>query len=98
MLFIARDIPSELSRRFNLAHTLEVQEVNFEEEIIPGEFDVIIAHDSLHHMSLEKVLPKIHAMLLPHASFIALEPVCLSPLIKKLHAKMPFHPTPFLKA
>ena len=90
-------ITQELSCRFNLTHALKVHELNFEEEKIPGEFDLIITHDSLHHMSLEKVLPKIHAMLSTAATFIALEPVCLSPLIKKFHEKAPFHPTPFFK-
>src|SRR5262245_34365852 len=61
-------------------------------ELGGGLFDAVICKRALHHMDLERVVPRVHALLAPGGFFLAEEPVCLPRWLRWVHAKLPFHP------
>jgi SAM-dependent methyltransferase len=59
-------------------------------------YDLVVFHDSLHHMRLEPALAQIDRHLSQSGVLLALEPICPLPWVRRLHGRFPFHPFPFL--
>ena len=58
--------------------------------------DLVVFHDSLHHMHFEPALAQIHRHLSPSGVLLAMEPICPTPWVRCLHQQFPFHPFPYL--
>jgi hypothetical protein len=85
----------ELAKTFGLEKNIAVKICNFEKDELDQEFDIVIAHDALHHMDIEMVLPKVHKILAKGGYLLGVEPVCLMKTLHQIHRKLPFHPVPF---
>lgn len=59
-------------------------------------YDLIVFHDSLHHMRFEPALAQIDRHLAATGVLLALEPICPLPWVRLLHRRLPFHPFPFV--
>jgi len=55
-------------------------------------FDLVICKRSLHHMDLNRVVPRVWEALCPGGLFLAEEPVCLLRPLQWIHRTFPFAP------
>jgi 2-polyprenyl-3-methyl-5-hydroxy-6-metoxy-1,4-benzoquinol methylase len=83
-----------LAEKHNLQNRLSAHRLNWEESNMSERFDVVICHLSLHHMDWEKSLEKAASVLETGGTLMALEPVCLSRLIRFIHKAVPFYHMP----
>lgn len=88
----AARLTRELSRRAGVERNLSAVVMNCEEMVLDEKFDVVICKRALHHMSLPRVIARVHDCLVEGGRFIAEEPVCLLKPLRWIHAKLPFHP------
>lgn len=81
-----------LAQKMGVKDNLHAQQLNWEDSDYDQEFDVVIMHDSLHHMDVQKALNKVYLALKEKGTYIGMEPICLLGFIRFLHKKFPFHP------
>jgi SAM-dependent methyltransferase len=60
-------------------------------DLPPESYDLVVSKRALHHMDISRVVPWLHTLLKPGGVFLAEEPICLHPLIRKIHDKFPFY-------
>jgi 2-polyprenyl-3-methyl-5-hydroxy-6-metoxy-1,4-benzoquinol methylase len=62
-------------------------------DLLEGSFDIIWGDGVLHHLipELDGVMRKLVSCARPGALFVFSEPVCLSPLMRKLRKRLPIH-------
>jgi SAM-dependent methyltransferase len=80
---IAVDLSPDLLARAaerNLARVRFVEK-NFEDCDVDGPFDAVIGSSVLHHLDLERALPKIHSLLKPGGRLCFAEPNMLNPQV-----------------
>jgi hypothetical protein len=82
----------ELARRLGAEKNLSAVVMNCEEMALEEKFDVVVCKRALHHMSLHKVMERVHGCLAEGGCFVAEEPVCLLKPLRWIHEKFPFHP------
>ncbi len=89
---VAADKTRALAERFGLQDRLTYLTGDLLQLALPGPFETVLAHRSLHHMPLPAALDRIWRALLPGGALLADEPVCLTPEVRWLHRALPFHP------
>ena len=101
---VSVDISAEASRQTELLGTelglrerLSVQRADWEIADFEREFDVVIFHDSLHHMDCELALRNAHRALRDDGVLFAMEPICLLKLLREIHERFPFRPDPYVE-
>ncbi len=85
-----------LAERHGLAARLTCRVAAWEDVRFSAEFDVAVVHHALHHMRFAPALANLHAALRPGGVVVAMEPVCLLEIVRRIHQRMPFHPLPFI--
>jgi SAM-dependent methyltransferase len=82
----------ELAQRAGVAGNLTARAASCEDmDFPPGTFDLVVSKRALHHMDIPRVVPCLHAVLKPGGVFLAEEPICLHPLVQKIHDRFPFY-------
>lgn len=62
-----------------------------EKPLPEARFDLITGLAVLHHVNIPAILPVLWASLKPGGKAVMIEPLALSPFLRKLRSKVPFH-------
>jgi 2-polyprenyl-3-methyl-5-hydroxy-6-metoxy-1,4-benzoquinol methylase len=81
-----------LADEFGIGGNFNAVAMNAEEMVYDNEFDIIVAAHAIHHMDLDKVLPRIRRALNVGGIFVAVEPCCQPWFLQKIHKLVPIHP------
>jgi SAM-dependent methyltransferase len=85
-----------LAKRMSIESGIQINRMDWQIAKPGQHFDVIVAHDSLHHMDWEKSVENVYLALKDGGVYISMEPVCLLNVIKFLHKRFPFRSAPYL--
>jgi SAM-dependent methyltransferase len=82
----------ELAQRAGVTSNLTARAASCEDMDFPPEtFDIVVSKRALHHMDIARVVPCIRTVLKSGGVFLAEEPICLHPLIRRIHDRFPFY-------
>jgi len=92
----AVDKTNLLVRQANMCERMKAVRLDWENDALGGEFDVIVTPWSLHHMALKMSLDRIHDTLCKGGEYMAIEPVCLSKTLTRMHELFPLQLDPLI--
>jgi SAM-dependent methyltransferase len=94
----AGELTGRLAREQGVGELIRCVCGDWEEADLGETFELIVFRDCLHHMRLDPALARIDRHRAKGGTVLGLEPICPLPMVRRLHARVPFHPFPFLSS